>query len=105
MDQILEPIGNASAKKSPERISKPVAYYMGAASFGVVLSMTAYLLIAEIMLGTAIASYYIAGYVPTLTPVIESIAGFTVLLGIAITIEAASLSGIWDKNERVSSSV
>lgn len=65
-----------------------VLYQLTVGSAGMAVAISAYILISWALIGGLVASYYVAGFVPDMTPVIESVAGGAVVFGLAVTFSA-----------------
>ena len=92
-DRMFHPVGEQVVSEEREAVTNRALYEMVIGVAATAAFIGAYILTSGTILGGMVISYYSMGVVPDLSPAIEFIAAFCLLVGIATILHARERSG------------
>lgn len=91
-DRVFHPVGEEVVNEAPEPVANRALYELVVGVTATVGFIGAYLFASGAILGGGIVSYYSVGFVPALSPLIELVAAFCLLVAIATIMYARERS-------------
>jgi hypothetical protein len=92
-DGVFHPVGEQVVSEEREAVTNRALYEMVIGVAATAAFLGAYILASGTILGGMVISYYSMGVVPDLSPLIESVAAFCLLIAIATILHARERSG------------
>jgi hypothetical protein len=91
-DTVFHPVGKQVVSEERESVTNRALYEMVVGVAATAAFLGTYILVSGTILGGMVVSYYSMGVVPDLSPLIESVAAFCLLVGIVAILHARERS-------------